>query len=100
MLIVLAEATLGEGTAEAGRAAFDAMVTASRAETGCLGYSYAIDLLDPTKFHAIEKWVDEAALAYHFATPHMAAFQAALRELDITITQLLKYQADDGAPLS
>lgn len=100
MLIVLAEATLGKDTAEEGRAAFEAMVTASRKEEGCHGYHYAIDMLDPNKFHAIEKWTDEAALAFHFATPHMVAFQAALRELDITITHLAKYQADDGTPLS
>lgn len=100
MLFVLAEATLGKDTAEAGHAAFEAMVTASRAEEGCLGYSYAIDVLDPTKFYAIEKWVDQAALDYHFATPHMAAFQAALRDLDITITHLAKYEADDGSSLS
>lgn len=99
MLIVLAEVTLGEGALEEGREAFTAMVTASRAEERCLGYSYAQDILDPSKLVIVEKWVDEAALAFHFSTPHMAAFQAALRELDVTITELAKYQADDGAPL-
>ena len=100
MLIVLAEATLGEGAVDAGRDAFEAMVTASRAEDGCLGYTYAVDLLDPAKFLAVEKWVDQAALDFHFSTPHMAAFQKALGELDIAITHLAKYQADDGSPLS
>ena len=100
MLFVLAEATLGEGTLEEGREAFETMVTASRKDAGCLGYTYAVDLLDPAKFLAVEKWVDQAALDFHFSTPHMAAFQAALGELDITITHLAKYQSDDGSPLS
>ena len=99
MLIVLATAKLGEGALEAGRAALETMVEASRAEEGCIDYAYSIDILDPTLLRITEKWVDDAALAFHFSTPHMAAFQAALSELDVTITELLKYQADDGAPL-
>ncbi len=99
MLIVLAEATLGEGALEAGREAFATMVEASRAEEGCLGYTYATDILDPSKFMIVEKWVDDAALAYHFSTPHMAAFQQALQGIEVTITELAKYQADDGSPL-
>lgn len=99
MLIVLAEAKLGEGAIEAGRAAFTAMIETSRTEEGCLGYAYALDVLDPTVMHITEKWVDDAALAYHFQTPHMAAFQQALAELDVKIVELAKYQADDGSPL-
>jgi quinol monooxygenase YgiN len=99
MLIVLAEATLGEGALDAGRAAMATMVEASRAEEGCISYSYAVDALDPAKLLIVEKWVDDAALAFHFQTPHMAAFQQALAGLDVKITQLAKYQADDGSPL-
>ncbi|MHA7818923.1 MAG: putative quinol monooxygenase [Erythrobacter sp.] len=99
MLIVLAEATLGEGALDKGREAMEAMVKASRAEKQCLGYSYATDVLDPNKLVIVEKWVDEAALAFHFQTPHMAAFREALQGLEIKITQLAKFQADDGSPL-
>ncbi|MEP0392104.1 MAG: putative quinol monooxygenase [Erythrobacter sp.] len=100
MLIVLAEATLGAGALEEGRAAFTAMIEASRKEEGCITYSYAIDVLDPLKLIIVEKWVDDAALAHHFGTPHMATFQGALAGLDISITELKKFQADDGSPLS
>jgi quinol monooxygenase YgiN len=100
MLIVLAEATLGDGALETARAAFTAMIETSRQEEGCISYSYAVDVLDPNKLVIVEKWVDDAALAYHFGTPHMAAFQKALAGLDVTITELLKYQADDGSPLT
>lgn len=99
MLIVLGEAILGEGALEKASDAFAAMLTASRAEEGCIAYSYATDVLDPAKFLIVEKWVDDAALAAHSATPHMAAFRAALADIDITMTQLAKYQADDGTPL-
>ncbi len=99
MLIVLAEATMGEGALDAARGAMATMLAASRAEDGCVSYAYAVDVLDPSKLHIVEKWKDEAALAFHFQTPHMAAFQAALAELDVKITELAKFQADDGAPV-
>ena len=99
MLIVLAEANLGDGAIDAARGAMATMVEASRAEEGCIGYAYAVDVLDPNKLHIVEKWVDNDALAFHFQTPHMAAFQKALGSLDVQITELAKYQADDGSPV-
>lgn len=99
MLMVIGTAKLGEGSLEAGREAFTAMITASREEEGCIDYAYAVDVLDPTILRITEKWVDEAALAFHFQTPHMAAFQSALAGLDVTITDVRKFQSDDGAPL-
>ncbi|MFU7527960.1 putative quinol monooxygenase [Qipengyuania sp. ASV99] len=99
MLIVLAEAVLGEGALDAARTVMATMVAASRAEEGCISYAYAQDVLDPAKLHIVEKWTDDAALAFHFQTPHMAAFQQALAGLEIKITELAKYQADDGSPL-
>ena len=99
MLIVLAEADLGADALGEGHDAFAAMVAASRAEEGCLGYSYATDILDRSKFIIVVKWADQAALDHHFATPHMAAFQRALQDIDVKITHLAKYQADDGSPL-
>ncbi len=99
MLMVIGTARLGEGALEAGHSALEAMITASRKEEGCIDYAYAVDTLDPSILRITEKWVDEAALVAHFQTPHMAAFQKALGELDITILDVKKFNADDGAPL-
>jgi quinol monooxygenase YgiN len=99
MLMVIGTARLGEGALETGRSALEAMITASRAEEGCIDYAYAVDALDPSILRITEKWVDEAALVAHFQTPHMAAFQKALGELDITILDVKRFNADDGAPL-
>ena len=99
MLMVIGTAKLGEGALDAGRAALEAMVTASREEEGCIDYAYAMDLVDPAIMRITEKWVDEAALVTHFQTPHMAAFQKALGVLDVTILEVRKFETDDGAPL-
>ncbi len=57
------------------------MIEASRAEPGCGGYDYAVDMLEPDLMRVRELWRDEQALKDHFATPHMAAFLKSLREL-------------------
>ena len=55
-----------------------AMIAETRKEPGCLEYAFSQDLADPCRLRISERWVDEAALAAHFASPHMAAFQAAM----------------------
>ncbi|MCZ8135297.1 MAG: putative quinol monooxygenase [Porphyrobacter sp.] len=99
MLIVLAKAKVSAASMDAARGAIADMVAASNAEEGCIAYAFTQDVLDPTVLHIVEKWQDEAALLAHFATPHMAAFQAALAGLDFQVVEALKYHADDGAPV-
>ncbi|MEP5937430.1 MAG: putative quinol monooxygenase [Erythrobacter sp.] len=99
MLIVLAQAKLGDGAVDGARDAIADMVAASNQEEGCIAYSFTTDVLDPSVMHIVEKWVDEAALVAHFQTPHMATFQQALAGQDVTIVEAMKYQADEGQPL-
>lgn len=99
MLIVLAKAKVGEGAMAAALAAIADMVAASNAEEGCIAYAFAQDVLDPSVLHIVEKWRDEAALAAHFATPHMAAFGAAIAGLDFEVTEALKFHSDEGAAI-
>ena len=54
------------------------METASRAEEGCYDYTFSVELNNPNVLRITELWEDAAALQAHFATPHMAAFQAAM----------------------
>lgn len=99
MLIVLAKAKVSADALEAARPAIAAMVAASNAEGGCIAYAFTQDVLDPTVLHIVEKWQDDAALAAHFATPHMAAFGAAIAGLDFQVVEAIKFHADGGAAL-
>lgn len=63
---------------EALRPAAVAMIEATRKEDGCFEYAFSQDLVDPGLFRIVERWRDEAALAAHFQTPHMAEFQRAM----------------------
>ena len=50
----------------------------SRAESGCIDYTFSVELNRPSVLRITEKWVDQAALQAHFDEPHMADFQAAM----------------------
>jgi quinol monooxygenase YgiN len=81
MLIVIADARFDPTQTDEIRAVARPMIEASRAEAGCARYDYAFDLLDPGLMRVRELWKDEQALKDHFATPHMAVFLKALRDL-------------------
>jgi quinol monooxygenase YgiN len=99
MLIVLAKAKVGAAAMDAAKAAIADMVAASNAEDGCIAYAFTQDVLDPSTLHIVEKWQDDAALAAHFATPHMAAFGAAIGGLDFQVVEALKFHTDEGLPV-
>lgn len=60
-----------------------AQVEGSRAELGCLDYALTEDSLDPGLIRVYEHFVDEAALAFHRASPHMAAWRLSCAELGV-----------------
>jgi len=60
------------------RAAMLAMMTASRAEPGCITYAYGLDLTEPGLIWVSESWASQEALDDHIKMPHMATWRAAL----------------------
>lgn len=69
-----------------------AMLAASRAEDGCLAYSYAEDVAEPGLIRVFEAWRDQAAIEAHFATPHLAAWRAAWPEFGVGDRRLMAYE--------
>jgi quinol monooxygenase YgiN len=74
------------------RAAMAAMIAASRAEAGCLDYSYAQDVLEPGLIRVSERWRDRAALARHFESAHLIAWRAAWPALGLSGRDLVLYE--------
>ena len=69
-----------------------AMLEASRAEDGCLVYSYAEDVAEPGLIRVFEAWRDQTALDAHFAQPHLAAWRAAWPEFGVSDRRLIAYE--------
>ena len=78
MIVVNAIIEVDASTLSAMREAIITMEDASRAEDGCLDYTFSQELRDPNTLRITEAWRSMEDLAAHFATPHMATFQAAM----------------------
>jgi quinol monooxygenase YgiN len=68
------------------------MLVASRAEDGCLVYSYAEDVAEPGLIRVFEAWRDQAALDAHVRTPHLAAWRAAGAAAGVSERKLSVYE--------
>lgn len=75
------------------------MLAASRAEDGCIAYSYAVDVEDPGLVRVFEVWRDQPALEAHFQTPHMAEWRAAWPQFGVSDRQLVLYETAAERPL-
>jgi quinol monooxygenase YgiN len=72
------------------------VVAATRAEDGCIAYSYAQDLFDPGLIHVSEKWRDREALAAHFKSAHMQTWIAERGDLNLSDRNIRIFASDEG----
>jgi quinol monooxygenase YgiN len=98
MLLIVGTIRLPPEGLDAARGAMRTMVEASRAEPGCLSYSYGEDVLEPGLMRVAEVWSDRAALDAHFRSAHMAAWRSAFPIFGFTERALSLYEA--GAPVA
>lgn len=91
-LIVVATIDAQPQHIDAVRAALEAVVPPSRAESDCLRYELHVDNKIPTRFIMLEEWTDKAALARHAAAPHSKTLGAALGDkvVKVDIAELSK----------
>ncbi|UCI09194.1 putative quinol monooxygenase [Mesorhizobium sp. B1-1-8] len=98
MLLIIGTVRLPPDRLAEAKPAMERMISGSRAEPGCLGYSYAQDVLDAGLIHVSEIWSDRAALDAHFKSAHIAAWRASWAALGIGDRKLTLFETDGGAP--
>ena len=98
MLVIIGTIRLPAGRLDEARPAMEKMVSASRAEPGCLEYSYAQDVFDAGLIRVTEVWTDRAALEAHFGAPHLADWRASWPALGIGERNLMLYEAGEPKP--
>lgn len=99
MLLIVGTIRLPAEQVAAARPAMQRMVEASRAEPGCVEYSYAEDLFDPGLVHVKELWRDQASLDVHFASTHIEQWRAVWSALNIGERDLRVYDVGDARPV-
>ena len=78
MIVVNAIVKTTPETIVALQGAISTMEAASRAEPGCIDYTFSVELNDSGVVRITEKWQTLEDLKAHFETPHMAEFQAVM----------------------
>ena len=98
MIVVNATITTTADNIAAMKEAIATMEAASRAEDGCGDYTFSVELNDPNVIRVTERWASMEALAAHFATPHMADFQAAMAANPPSAVDAKFYEATEVTP--
>jgi quinol monooxygenase YgiN len=91
VIVVIGTFRLPPAGLAAGRAAMERVIVASRAEPGCIAYAYAEDVTEPGLFRVNEAWESREALATHFESAHMKAWQRERAELGMTDRKVTAY---------
>lgn len=96
MIIVMGHAQLGPGEFDRLQGEMRTQVTATNAEDGCLLYSFSRDVGDPDRMVISERWRDQAAIDTHFASPHMATFNAVIGGAKVLGIDVKSYDLGSG----
>jgi quinol monooxygenase YgiN len=99
MIIVAGTVRIEPSKLGSARGEMEKMIKASRAEDGCIDYSYAVDVLDPSVVHVFEAWRDRDALTRHFNMPHLNAWRAAWTTIGVSDRNLQMYEISAASPL-
>lgn len=92
MLLILGTIRLPPESLGRARTAMERMILASRAEDGCLAYSYSEDVLDQGLIRVEELWRDQSSLDEHWTSPHISEWRDQWPSLGITERKLLRYE--------
>lgn len=96
MLILAGSVSLPPENLAAARPVIQRMVEASRAEPGCIAYSFAEDLQDPGLLRIFEVFVDHAAQQAHAASAHMKEWRAAWPDLGIGDRHITHFEVSNS----
>jgi quinol monooxygenase YgiN len=99
VLVIAGNIRLDPAHRDGAIAAATEMMKATRAEDGCISYTFSADLEDAGVFQLFEEWKSQDALDAHFKMPHMDAFRAKLGGLGIKAMAVQRYEVSSVGPL-
>ena len=100
MIIVAGTLRLSAQDLDAVRADAVAVISATRAEQGCLVYAFAEDLMEPGLVRIYEEWESREDLDRHGKTDHIAAWRAALSRVTVLARDLKMIEVAGSEPLA
>lgn len=74
-------------------------MAATRAQAGCIDYTWCADPLVPGRIYVYERWDNEDALAKHFEGQHYLDMRNTIGAHEIRGVDVLKYRIDLSEPV-
>src|ERR1700759_5266719 len=99
MVILAGTVRITPGQRDAALNLIEAMVEATRAEEGCIDYAFAFDVPDDPLVRIFEVFRDEAALAAHRASSHMASWRESWPNVSTGERNMHHYDVSAAYPL-
>ena len=99
MLMIAGTVRIPAETLAAARQPMAAVIEASRAEDGCIAYSYAEDVLEPGLIHIVERWRDWDAFWTHGQSPHADTWRGHWPEIGLYDRCLNAYEVGEPRPV-
>ncbi len=99
MLVIAGTIRIDPANRAAIMAAAVEIMEETRAEEGCLSYTFSADLSEDGLFLIFEEWESQEALDTHFRTPHMAKFQSEMAGFGVKEMRVKRYEIASVAPL-
>lgn len=96
MIVLAGTIRIAPGKREAALPHIRAIVAASRAEPGCIAYSFSFDVGDDHLVHIFECFRDRAAREAHRTTPHMDVWRASWAEAGIGDRDMTEYEVSSA----
>jgi quinol monooxygenase YgiN len=72
---------------------------ATRAQKGCLDYSWSADGLIPGRIYVFERWESQEDLALHFEGPHYLNMRNTIAAHGLRAADVSKYRIDLSEPV-
>jgi quinol monooxygenase YgiN len=99
MIIVAGSVLVQETKREQAKQLALTMSNATKAEAGCLDYTFYSDLENPSRFFIFEKWETQETLSKHFQTEHMRVFNEQLPHVLASKPEIYRYEVSGSSPL-
>lgn len=99
MIIIAGTIKIDPANTELAMASAVEMMKASHEEAGCRAYVFSVDPIEPGVLQLFEKWEDEASLAAHGASDHMATFRGSMGAWGMKGAEITKYEIASEGPL-
>jgi quinol monooxygenase YgiN len=98
MVVVTGIVKTSQADIAAVKDAIGTMEKESRRESGCIDYTFSVEVSDPDVLRITEKWKNVDALVAHMATPHMADFQKTMGAHPPVSMEVRFYEAEEIQP--